>query len=68
VMNSRRRMSFASQMTTVYHIGSQLLCITADREARLPPWVLCHEHRRSTRRCATVREMKEVPSSSAIRC
>ena len=31
-------------------------------------WVLRHEHRRSKRRCATVREMKEGPSSSAIRC
>jgi hypothetical protein len=31
-------------------------------------WVLCHEHRRSTRRCATIREMKEGPSSSTIRC
>jgi predicted phage-related endonuclease len=30
-------------------------------------WVLCHEHRRSTRRCATVREMKAGPSGSAIR-
>jgi adenylate cyclase len=29
--------------------------------------VLCHEHRRSTRRCATVLEMKEGPSGSAIR-
>src|ERR1700720_970954 len=26
----------------------------------LPRWVLCHEYRRSKRRCATVREMKEV--------
>ena len=32
-----------------------------------PCWVLCHEHRRSKRRCATVREMKEGPSGSAIR-
>jgi hypothetical protein len=32
-----------------------------------PEWVLCHEHRRSTRRCATVLEMKEGPSGSAIR-
>src|SRR5260221_7373965 len=24
-----------------------------------PCWVLCHEYRRSKRRCATVREMKE---------
>src|SRR5260370_1029742 len=30
--------------------------------------VLCHEYRRSKRRCATVREMKEGPSKSAIRC
>ena len=29
--------------------------------------VLCHEHRRSTRRRATVLEMKEGPSGSAIR-
>jgi hypothetical protein len=34
---------------------------------RLPLWVLCHEHRRSTRRRATVLEMKEGPSGSAIR-
>jgi hypothetical protein len=31
-------------------------------------WALCHEHRLSTRRCATIREMKEGPSSSTIRC
>jgi predicted choloylglycine hydrolase len=30
--------------------------------------VLCHERRRSTRRCVTVREMKVGPSGSAIRC
>jgi hypothetical protein len=29
--------------------------------------VLCHEHRRSKRRCVTVLEMKEGPSGSAIR-
>src|SRR5262245_55676750 len=34
---------------------------------RCPSWVLCHEHRRSTRRCATVLEMKEGPSGSVIR-
>jgi hypothetical protein len=33
-----------------------------------PGRVLCHEYRRSKRRCATIREMKEGPSSSAIRC
>ena len=32
-----------------------------------PSWVVCHEYRRSKRRCATVREMKEGPSGSAIR-
>jgi hypothetical protein len=35
---------------------------------RRPELALCHEYRRSTRRCATVREMKEGPSRSAIRC
>ena len=29
--------------------------------------VLCHEYRRSKRRCAAVLEMKEGPSGSAIR-
>src|SRR5215208_2699001 len=35
---------------------------------RCPLWVLCHEHRRSKRRCVTVREMKEGPSRPAVRC
>ena len=35
--------------------------------AARPLMVLCHEYRRSKRRCATVREMKEGPSGSAIR-
>jgi hypothetical protein len=34
---------------------------------RLPVLALCHEYRRSTLRYATVREMKEGPSGSAIR-
>ena len=29
---------------------------------------VCHEYRRSIRRCVTVREMEEGPSRSAIRC
>jgi integrase len=42
--------------------------LTTRQYARLvSEWVLCHEHRRSTRRCATVLEMKEGPSGSAIR-
>ena len=32
-----------------------------------PQWVVCHERRRSYLRRATVREMKEGPSSSVIR-
>ena len=32
------------------------------------PLAVCHEYRRSIRRDATVREMKEGPSRSAIRC
>ena len=31
-------------------------------------WVVCHECSRSKRLRATVREMKEGPSGSAIRC
>ncbi len=31
-----------------------------------PLMAVCHEYRRSKRRCATVREMKEGPSGSAI--
>src|SRR6516162_8419737 len=30
-------------------------------------WVVCHEYRRSKRRCATVREMKVGPSRPAVR-
>ena len=33
----------------------------------LPEMAVCHEYRRSKRRYATVREMKEGPSGSAIR-
>jgi len=36
-------------------------------EPRFQLRVVCHEYRRSKRRCATVREMKEGPSGSAIR-
>jgi hypothetical protein len=38
-----------------------------DRSERCRLRVLCHEHRRSTWRCATVLEMKEGPSDSVIR-
>src|ERR1700746_933095 len=43
-------------------------CAIADSVGREGlQWVVCHEHRREYRRCATVREMKEDPSSSVIR-
>jgi hypothetical protein len=35
--------------------------------ALCPLRVVCHEHRRSTRRCVNVPEMKEGPSGSAVR-
>jgi transposase-like protein len=38
------------------------------KDSRWRKWVLCHEYRRSKRRYVTVREMKEGPSRSAIRC
>ncbi len=37
-----------------------------ETETQRPDWVVCHEYRRSKRRCATVREMKEGPSGSAM--
>ena len=49
--------------------------VRLQRASRLLPqaianvaWVLCHEYRRSTRRYATVQEMKEGPSGSPISC
>src|SRR5439155_20068238 len=45
-----------------YHssrVGGCDICCQVDR---CPSRVLCHEYRRSKRRCATVREMKEGPS------
>ena len=35
--------------------------------SRCPSWVVCHERRMDCLRRATVREMKEGPSSSVIR-
>ena len=40
---------------------------SAKAVGKSPPWVLCHEYRRSKRRCATVREIKEGPSRPAVR-
>src|ERR1700730_2220864 len=39
----------------------------SDHGAWSPLRVVCHEDRRSKRRCATVREMKEGPSRPAVR-
>jgi len=50
----------------MYHRKSKI-CHSGP-QARCRLLAVCHEHRRSTRRCATVREMKVDPSRSAIRC
>jgi hypothetical protein len=49
-------------------LGYPLYCnlSAVDERGQCPVRVLCHEHRPSKRRCATVREMKEGPSRSAI--
>jgi hypothetical protein len=51
---------------------SKLLFGLPRQQATRHPWrrllrVVCHEHRRSKRRCVTAREVKEGPSDSAIR-
>ena len=43
-------------------------CCGSIRMPARPSMAVCHEYRRSIRRYATVREMKEDPSRSAIRC
>jgi hypothetical protein len=52
----------------VTHDASRCKQLSSNESGRLPLMVVCHEYRRSIRRYATVREMKEDPSSSAIRC
>src|ERR1017187_5578435 len=37
------------------------------RRSEMTRSAVCHEHRRSKRRCATVREMKEGPSRPEVR-
>jgi hypothetical protein len=44
-----------------------VLIPAAADDAIFQSWVLCHEQRRSKRRCVTVLEMKVGPSGSAIR-
>jgi hypothetical protein len=53
----------------VHHHGrwQSALQPALDQAYQCPRWVVCHEHRRSKRRCVTIREMKEGPSGSAIR-
>ena len=45
----------------------RMFATVQQKRGERPLRVLCHEYRRSKRRCATVREMKEGPSGSAIR-
>jgi len=54
--------SSAALVTNCYRKAEWIVPRMRGRSA----WVLCHEHRPSIRRCATVREMKEGPSRSAI--
>src|SRR5262249_13440201 len=53
----------------IAHLDTARDCCAAAFQSGLGPvGVLCHEYRRSKRRCVTVREMKVGPSRSAIRC
>src|SRR5262249_34929606 len=56
-MNSRRLMGSQHQGSRAEVSG----CTAAKAARSCPLRFLCHEHRRSKRRCATVREMKEGP-------
>jgi hypothetical protein len=47
--------------------GAAKCCVATCAGSPCPKRVLCHERSRSTRLRATVREMKEGPSGSAIR-
>ena len=39
-----------------------------DADHQCPEWVVCHERAVCVQRCGTVREMKEGPSTPAVRC
>jgi hypothetical protein len=54
--------------TSLVNLGLKSIQQNLGADTATLQWVLCHEYRRSKRRCATVREMKEGPSRSAIRC
>ena len=74
IVDRRRRRhlgSFPSHMASL-GVGPLPLHFDDPRSAKLAEakcvlWVVCHEYRRSKRRCATVREMKEGPSGSVVR-
>src|SRR4029077_782941 len=55
------------ELNATLGIGTPRVNDTTFCSARVREMALCHEHHRSKRRCATVREMKEGPSGSAIR-
>jgi len=67
LMNSRHLMLPQGNDGTLSRNDGGLLHFTAKLGGRLLLGVLCHEHRRPKRWCATVLEMKEVPSGSVIR-
>ena len=48
------------EFSQAFHMADR--SVTAIPLCNVAEWVLCHEYRRSTRRHATVQEMKEGPS------
>jgi len=58
------RIEAENESRLAFRIGGRMI----ERFVNVGDRVLCHEYRRSKRRCVTVREMKEGPSRSAIRC
>ena len=50
---------------TRQHLGDKV--VVSLTRCECPELAVCHEYRRSKRRCATVREMKEGPSGSVVR-
>jgi len=69
VLSEPGGMEGAQQTVGLQHHDSELT-YRASQQIWRPclSWVVCHERSRSKRRRATVREMKEGPSGSAIRC
>ena len=61
------RIIFRSAIYSYIHF---IKLISADNATTMTCMTVCHEYRRSIRRCVTVREMEEGPSRSAavVKC